>query len=98
MVYVVIILRCMYKLLIIDIDGVLTDGCKTYDLLGNVISKNFNDKDFTAIKRFKNNLNVCFLTADDRVNRNIASSRKVDFYYTRDLNVKIAITIIQFIN
>lgn len=97
MVSVVIILRCMYKLLIIDIDGVLTDGCKTYDLLGNVISKNFNDKDFSAIKRFKNNLNVCFLTADDRVNRTIASSRKVDFYYTRDLHIKDKVELLDFL-
>ena len=61
MAYVVIILRCMFKLLILDVDGVLTTGCKTYDLEGNVISKEFNDKDFTAIKRFKEKgLKVCF--------------------------------------
>ena len=97
MIYVVIILRCMYKLLIIDIDGVLTNGCKTYDIEGNVISKKFNDKDFTAIKRFKNNLNVCFLTADDRVNRKMASSRKIDFYYTRDLNVNNKVELLDFL-
>jgi len=98
MVSVVIILRCMYKLLIIDIDGVLTNGCKTYDLLGNVINKKFNDKDFTAIKRFKNKgLNVCFLTADDRVNRSIASSRKVDFYYTRDFHVEDKVEFLKFL-
>ena len=49
MVYVVIILRCMFKLLILDVDGVLTTGSKTYDLEGNVISKEFNDKDFTCL-------------------------------------------------
>ena len=89
MAYVVIILRCMFKLLILDVDGVLTTGCKTYDLEGNVISKEFNDKDFTAIKQFKNkNISVCFVTADDRVNRAVAKSRKIDFYYVREMTKK----------
>ena len=89
MAYVVIILRCMFKLLILDVDGVLTTGCKTYDLEGNVISKEFNDKDFTAIKRFKEKgLKVCFLTADDRVNRIVAKNRNIDFYYVREMTKK----------
>jgi len=73
------------KLIILDIDGVLTNSCKTYNLEGEVISKDFNDKDFTAIKRFKENgISVCFLTGDDRVNRKIAESRKIPFYYIKD--------------
>ena len=40
------------KLLILDIDGVLTDGTKVYDREHNPIHKTFRCKDFTAIKRF----------------------------------------------
>lgn len=98
MAYVAIILICMFKLLILDIDGVLTNGRKTYNLEGDVISKEFNDKDFTAIKRFKNNnVNVCFLSADDRVNRSMASSRKVDFYCTRDFNIVDKVQLLGFL-
>ena len=40
------------KLLILDIDGVLTDGTKDYDVDHKPVYKKFMCKDFTAIKRF----------------------------------------------
>ncbi len=40
------------RLLILDVDGVLTDGTKVYDKDHNVLSKRFMCKDFSAIKRF----------------------------------------------
>ena len=74
----------MLKLLILDVDGVLTTGLKTYDLKGNVISKTFGDRDFTAIKQFKaSGVQVCFLSGDDKVNKSMAENRKTDFYYSR---------------
>jgi 3-deoxy-D-manno-octulosonate 8-phosphate phosphatase (KDO 8-P phosphatase) len=74
----------MLKLLVIDIDGVMTDGTKTYGIDGKVISKRFNDKDFTAIKRFKaSNVKVCFLSGDRNVNEAMANDRNVDFYHSR---------------
>jgi 3-deoxy-D-manno-octulosonate 8-phosphate phosphatase (KDO 8-P phosphatase) len=77
----------MIKLIILDIDGVLTDGTKTYNNDGNVISKKFNDRDFTAIKRFKaSGINVCFLSGDRHVNERIAQNRKIDFFYARQNN------------
>ena len=41
----------MIELLILDVDGVLTDGNKIYDINHNPVYKKFNDRDFTAIKR-----------------------------------------------
>jgi len=40
------------KLLILDVDGVLTDGTKVYDQNHNPVYKTYRCKDFTAIKRF----------------------------------------------
>ena len=40
------------KLLILDIDGVLTDGTKVYDVDHKPVYKKFMCKDITAIKRF----------------------------------------------
>jgi len=72
------------KLLILDIDGVLTDGTKLYDSDGRVSYKRFNDKDFTAIKRFKaSGVSVCFLTGDLNVNEVMAKKRGIDLYYSR---------------
>jgi 3-deoxy-D-manno-octulosonate 8-phosphate phosphatase (KDO 8-P phosphatase) len=73
------------KLLISDIDGVLTNGKKHYDLNGEITSKEFNDKDFTAIKRFKENgINFCLVSGDHKVNEKMALKRKIDFYCTRE--------------
>lgn len=55
----------MIKLLILDVDGVLTDGKKYYNNNGTVISKTFCDKDWTAIKRFQAiDIKVHFITGD----------------------------------
>ena len=55
----------MIKLLILDVDGVMTDGTKYYDREGRVKLKTFCDKDWTAIKRFRAiGINVVFLTGD----------------------------------
>lgn len=74
----------MFKLLILDVDGVLTTGLKTYDIKGQVISKTFSDRDFTAIKQFIcSNVKVIFLSGDSQINSIIAKNRKVDFFYSR---------------
>ena len=55
----------MIKLLILDVDGVMTDGIKYYDREGVVRLKTFCDKDWTAIKRFRAiGVDVVFLTGD----------------------------------
>lgn len=77
----------MFELLILDVDGVLNDGKKYYDLEGNTFAKQFSDKDFTAIKRFRaSGIQVCFLSGDNKVNENIAKNRNIDFYYSRGKN------------
>lgn len=73
-----------FKLLVIDIDGVMTDGTKIYGLQGEVLSKKYCDLDFTAIKRFKAaGVKVCFLSGDTTVNEKMAASRQIDFYHAR---------------
>ena len=74
----------MFKLLILDVDGVLTTGLKTYGIDGQVISKTFGDRDFTAIKQFIcSGVNVIFLSGDQQVNSSVAKNRNIDFYYSR---------------
>ena len=55
----------MIKLLILDVDGVLTDGKKYYDNTGLAKYKTFCDKDFSAIKKFKSaGVEVIFLSGE----------------------------------
>jgi 3-deoxy-D-manno-octulosonate 8-phosphate phosphatase (KDO 8-P phosphatase) len=73
----------MIKLIILDVDGVLTNGRKQYDKDGNVILKTFCDKDWTAIKRFRAlGIEVAFLSGDG-FNANIAKNRNIPFYLNR---------------
>ena len=73
----------MIKLLILDIDGIMTDGKKYYDRDGNVQYKTFCDKDWTAIKRFRAlGIGVIFLTGDP-FNESIAKNRKIDCIVNR---------------
>jgi 3-deoxy-D-manno-octulosonate 8-phosphate phosphatase (KDO 8-P phosphatase) len=55
----------MIKLVILDVDGVMTDGTKYYDRDGKVVLKLFCDKDWTAIKRFRAiGIQLFFITGD----------------------------------
>jgi len=74
----------LFKLLILDIDGVMTNGTKLYDTEGKVMGKSFYDHDFTAIKRFQaDGVAVCFLSGDERVNRKICKNRNIDYFHNR---------------
>lgn len=71
-----------FDLLIIDIDGVMTDGTKIYDRDGKVFGKKYCDLDFTAIKRFiAAGIKVCFLSGDQTVNKAMAETRQIDFFH-----------------
>ena len=74
----------LIKLAIFDIDGVLTNGKKTYGKDGSCISKTFCDKDFTAIKRFIAAGVKVIMISGDNYNKTMAEKRNIDFYCTRD--------------
>jgi 3-deoxy-D-manno-octulosonate 8-phosphate phosphatase (KDO 8-P phosphatase) len=49
--------------------------------------KQFNDKDFTAIKRFlASGVKVCFLSGDANINEAMARNRNIDFFLARAAN------------
>ena len=71
------------KLVILDVDGVLTDGKKYYNRDGEVMMKTFCDKDWTAIKRLRAmGITVIFLTGDP-FNESIARNRNIDVIVNR---------------
>jgi len=79
----------MIKLLILDVDGVLTDGTKVYDENHNVLSKRYMCKDFTAIKRFiAADVKVVFISGDS-FNETMANKRNIDFYCSRSSDLSL---------
>lgn len=80
----------MIKLIVLDIDGVLTNGKKIYDNTGKCVYKEFCDKDWTAIKRFQAlGIDVIFLTGDPNINSNIGLNRGIKTYVNRSNNTHI---------
>lgn len=71
------------KIVIFDVDGVMTDGTKYYDRNGNVKLKIFCDKDWTAIKRFRAvGIDVVFITGDP-YNEDILKNRNLPVVVNR---------------
>ena len=69
------------RLVVLDVDGVLTDGTKMYGKNGEVFGKRFCDHDFTAIKKFKMaGWDVVWLSADLNINAVVAKDRGIEFY------------------
>jgi YrbI family 3-deoxy-D-manno-octulosonate 8-phosphate phosphatase len=46
------------RLILFDIDGVLTDGTAAYNQEGEVLWKRYNQKDITALRRFYDELTI----------------------------------------
>jgi 3-deoxy-D-manno-octulosonate 8-phosphate phosphatase (KDO 8-P phosphatase) len=80
----------MIKLLLSDIDGVLTDGKKTYNNNGICIGKTFNDKDWTGFKKFKSSgVYVCLISGDEFINRILTKNRNIDFIFSNKKNKRL---------
>ena len=75
--------KAKIKLLILDIDGVLTDGTKVYTEDHKPVYKRFRCKDFTAIKRFVAAGVQVIMLSGDNWNSEMAKQRNIPFYCTR---------------
>lgn len=72
------------RLLLLDVDGVMTDGTKTYNEEHEVISKKYCDLDFTAIRRFMASDVPVVLVSGDRFNTGMANKRSIPIIISRD--------------
>jgi len=72
------------KLIVSEIDGILTCGNITIDEIGNVLNKTFNGKDFEAINELKKDFIVVFLSADNKINYNLCRRKNYPFYWAKN--------------
>ena len=72
------------KLLVSDVDGVLTDSSKVYDRQGRVAYKVFCDLDTLGIRIAQRLgvLDIVLMSGDDRVNEDFAKAHRVPFIHT----------------
>lgn len=69
------------KLIVSEIDGVLTNGSYAEDEIGNVLYKFFNQKDFAAINELKKYYKIVFLCDDNRINYSFCQRKNIPFYW-----------------
>ena len=69
------------KIIISEVDGVLTNGVAPVDEIGNVTFKNFYHKDFEAINLLKAHFKVVFVSADNQITYNMMRRKQIPFYY-----------------
>jgi 3-deoxy-D-manno-octulosonate 8-phosphate phosphatase (KDO 8-P phosphatase) len=77
--------------ILLDVDGVMTNGKKVYNSSGECVHKEFCDKDWTAIKRMRAAGLHIYLVSADSWNKEIADNRGIPFIHghTTDLGRKI---------
>lgn len=77
------------KLIILDIDGVMTNGKKIYNINHKAEYKEFCDKDFTIIKHIQAaGINVVALTGDS-FNRDMCSIRNIPYWNAKEMDAQL---------
>lgn len=71
------------KLIVSEIDAVITDGKCAEDEIGNVLYKVFQSKDFAAINEIKKSFKFVFMSDDNRINYNLCRRRNIPFYWAK---------------
>lgn len=69
------------KLVVSEIDGVITDGRQPIDELGNTSFKNFFTADFEAINKIKTKCPFVFISSDNSVSYNLCRNKNIPFYW-----------------
>ncbi len=71
------------KLVVSEIDGIITSGQQPIDELGNTPFKNFYTGDFEAINKIKAICPFVFLSSDNKVSYNLCRNKNIPFYWAR---------------
>ena len=69
------------KLVVSEIDGIVTDGTVPIDELGNTPFKNYCLKDFEAINKIKTMFKFVFISNDGSINYNLCRRKNIPFFY-----------------
>lgn len=72
------------KLIVSEIDGVITDGTYPEDEMGHVYYKVYQSKDFSAINELKKKFKFVFLSDDNNINYNMCKRRNIPFFWGRN--------------
>ena len=69
------------KLVISEVDGIITEGLTGFGELNTPMFKQFNMKDFEAINLIKKNWGFVFISTDAAINASMCKRRNIPFYF-----------------
>lgn len=69
------------KIIVSEVDGVITDHILCIDELGNVPFKAYYMKDFEVINELKKTFTFVFLSSDNSVSYHLCRRKNIPFYY-----------------
>lgn len=74
--------RNKIKIIVSEIDGIVTEDLLHIDELGNVPFKKFYRKDFEAINELRKTFTFVFLSSDNSVSYHLCRRKNIPFYHT----------------
>lgn len=69
------------KIIVSEVDGIITDGLLRVDELGNVPFKNYCMKDFEIINELKKTFTFVFLSSDNSVSYHLCRRKNIPFFF-----------------
>lgn len=70
------------KVIVSEVDGIITEGLVAYDELCNTPFKHFCLKDFEAINEIRKEFTFVFLSSDNAVSYHLLRKRNIPFYWS----------------
>ena len=83
------------KLIVSEVNGVLTDGTNPIDELGNIPFKNFYIEDFEAVNELKKKVKVAFISTDSCISYHLFRRKNIPFYWAPKDKYKILLEILR---
>lgn len=88
----------MIKIIISEIDGVITSGRSMIDNIGITLFKDFYIGDFEAINKLKTDVQFVFLSSDNNVNYNMCARKCIPFFWAQKSKRDILLDILRKYN
>jgi 3-deoxy-D-manno-octulosonate 8-phosphate phosphatase (KDO 8-P phosphatase) len=86
------------KLIVSEVDGVLTDGKVAIDELSNRVFKNFNTDDLEVVNRLKSNVPLVFISSDNAVTYNLFRKKHLSFFWAKKDKKQVFLQILRKYN
>lgn len=71
------------KVVISEVDGIITNGFCSYDEMGTTLFKNYYINDFEAINNIKRYFKFIFLSKDSAINYSLCRRKNIPFFFAK---------------